>query len=152
MKIQFKEMNKMKIKSTSELLKELSATENFDEFAKENKDYMISKSLSEHLCELLIEKKLKKSEVIKKSEISSDYAYQIFSGTKSSPNRDKLISIAIGMGLSVDETSGLLKLAGLMPLYAKNMRDSIIIFGINNSKEVCEINEMLFDKNESTMT
>lgn len=134
MKIQFKEMNKMKIKSTSELLKELSATENFDEFAKENKDYMISKSLSEHLCELLIEKKLKKSEVIKKSEISSDYAYQIFSGTKSSPNRDKLISIAIGMGLSVDETSGLLKLAGLMPLYAKNMRDSIIILELTTVK------------------
>lgn len=107
---------------------------------------MISKSLSEHLCELLIEKKLKKS------EISSDYAYQIFSGTKSSPNRDKLISIAIGMGLSVDETSGLLKLAGLMPLYAKNLRDSIIIFGINNSRSVCEINEMLFEKGENTIT
>ena len=39
MKRQFKEMNKMKIKSTSDLLKELSATENFDEFAKENKDF-----------------------------------------------------------------------------------------------------------------
>ena len=41
MKIQLKEMSKMKFKSTSDLLKELSATENFDEFAKENKDYMI---------------------------------------------------------------------------------------------------------------
>ena len=141
----------MKTKSTTELLKELSSTTNFDEFVKENKESMINKSLSEHLNELLVEKQLKKADVIKKAELSSDYAYQIFSGTKSSPTRDKLISLSIGMELSVEETSGLLKLSGLMPLYPKNIRDSIIIFGINNSNNVCEINEMLFENGEDTL-
>lgn len=141
----------MKVKPTTELLNTLSSTANFDEFVKENKEFMIDKSIAEHLNELLIEKKLKKSEVIKKSELSSDYAYQLFSGTRSSPTRGKLISLAIAMKLSVDETNGLLKLAGLMPLYPKNYRDSIILFGITNGSDVCEINEMLFEKNEETI-
>ena len=57
MKIQLKEMSKMKFKSTSDLLKELSATENFDEFAKENKDYMISEAdgfVGDELLETLL--------------------------------------------------------------------------------------------------
>lgn len=141
----------MKTKSTTELLKELSGAASFDEFVKQNREFMIDKSLSEHLLELLAEKKLKKSDVIRKSELDQNYAYQIFSGTKSAPARDKLICLAIGMDLSVDETNGLLKLAGLMPLYPKNMRDSMILFGINNDKDVCEINEMLFEKGEETI-
>ncbi len=141
----------MKQKITSELFKELSSVGSFEEFIKNNKDYMIDKTLSQYLNDLLEEKGLKKSEVIKRSELGETYAYQIFSGLKSSPKRDKLICLAIGLDLSVEEINGLLKIAGLIPLYPKNYRDSIIIFGIKNNKGVCEINEMLFDKGEQTL-
>ncbi len=141
----------MKIKTTTVLLKELSSIASFDEFVNKNKDFMLSKSIAEHLNDLLKEKGLAKAEVIKKSELNENYAYQLFSGLKKSPTRDKLICIAIGMQLTADETNGLLKLAGMLPLYPKNIRDSLILFGINKGYSVCRINEMLFDKNENTL-
>lgn len=57
----------------------------------------------------------------------------------------------LGMDLSVNETNSLLKLAGLMPLYPRTKRDSIIIMNINARKSVIEINEALFDEQEETL-
>lgn len=128
-------------KSTTELLNELKIFQSFKEYEKINKDSMISKSLSQYLCDLLEEKNLKKSDVIRKSELSENYAYQMFSGIKNSPSRDKLICLSIGMGLSVDETNSLLKISKLSPLYPRIKRDSIIIINMNNRKSVVEINE-----------
>ena len=45
---------------------------------------------------------------------------------------DKLIALCFGMMLDIDETDDLLKYAGYNPLYARNKRDSIIIFAISN--------------------
>lgn len=141
----------MRQKSTTELLKELENFSTFEEYEKVNKDSLISKSLSEILCCLLEEKQLTKSEAIKKSELNENYAYQLFSGLKSSPKRDKLICLSIGMGLTVNETNSLLKLAGLSPLYPRVKRDSIIIINMNAHKSVVAINEALFEENESTL-
>lgn len=141
----------MKQKSTTELLKELENFSTFEEYEKVNKDSLISKSLSEVLCDLLNEKQLTKSEVIRKSELNENYAYQLFSGLKSAPKRDKLICLSIGMGLSVAEANSLLKLSGLSPLYPKVKRDSIIIINMNTHKSVVEINEALFEENEDTL-
>lgn len=141
----------MQKKSTTELLKELENFSSFEEYENKNKDFMISKSLSEYLCDLLNERKLKKAEVIRKAEIGESNAYQIFSGIKSAPKRDKLICLSIGMDLSVNETNSLLKLAGLAPLYPRVKRDSIIIINMNAHKSVIEINEMLFEENEETL-
>lgn len=138
-------------KSTTELLKELENFNSFKEYQNANKEYMISKSLSEYLCDLIREKGLTKADVIRKSELNENYAYQLFSGLKSSPNRDKLICLSIGMSLPVEDTNSLLKLAGLLPLYPRVKRDSIIIIGINNGKSVMEINESLFENDEETL-
>lgn len=141
----------MQEKSTTELLKELENFSSFEEYEKANKDNMIDKSLSEYLSNLIAEKNLSKAEVIKKSELNENYAYQLFSGLKASPKRDKLICLSVGMDLSVEETNSLLKLAGLSPLYPRIKRDSIIIININSHKSVIEINEELFEKNEETL-
>lgn len=55
------------------------------------------------------------------------------------------------MGLSVEETNSLLKLAGLLPLYPRAKRDSIIIMNMNAHKSVIEINEALFEEKEETL-
>lgn len=141
----------MKRKSTTELLKELENFNTFEEYEKANKSSLISKSLAEILCDLLEEKQLSKAEVIRKSELNENYAYQLFSGLKSSPKRDKLICLSIGMGLTVNETNSLLKVAGLSPLYPRVKRDSIIIINMNAQKSVVEINEALFEENENTI-
>ncbi len=141
----------MQKKSTTELLKELENFSSFEEYKNANKDNLIDKSLSEYLCELISEKNLSKAEVIRKSELNENYAYQLFSGLKKSPSRDKLICLSAGMDLSVEETNSLLKLAGFLPLYPRTKRDSIIIMNINAQKSVIEINEALFEENEETL-
>lgn len=141
----------MKNKTTTELLKELEQFNTFEDYQKVNKDFMISKTLSEHLTNLINEKNLTKADVIRNSELNENYAYQLFSGLKKSPQRDKLICLSIGMNLSVEETNSLLKLAGLLPLYPRVKRDSIIIIGINACKNVIEINEALYEEGETTL-
>ena len=56
------------------------------------------------------------------------------------------------MGLSVNETNSVLKIAGLSPLYPKIKRDSIIIINMNNNKSVVEINEALYNEGEDTLS
>lgn len=138
-------------KSTTELLNELKNFDSFKEYEKINKNSMINKTLSQYLCDLLEEKHLKKSDVIRKGELNESYAYQMFSGVKSTPSKDKLICLSIGMDLSVDETNSLPKLAGLSPLYPRIKRDSIIIINMNNKKSVVEINEELYNEGEETL-
>lgn len=138
-------------KSTTELLNELKNFDSFKEYEKINKNSMINKTLSQYLCDLLEEKHLKKSDVIRKGELNESYAYQMFSGVKSTPSKDKLICLSIGMDLSVDETNSLLKLAGLSPLYPRIKRDSIIIINMNNKKSVVGINEELYNEGEETL-
>ncbi len=138
-------------KTTTQLLKELENFNTFEEYENANRDSMISKNLSEYLTDLLNERKLTKAEVIRKAELSDGYSYQIFSGLKTAPKRDKLICLSIGMGLSVNETNSVLKIAGLSPLYPKIKRDSIIIINMNNNKSVVEINEALYNEGEDTL-
>ena len=78
------------MKDTSKIIEELNLCDDFKSFYNENKDYMLSSTLSELLNELLKEKGLKKSKVIKDSELSEIYAYQIFSGVRV-PERNKLL-------------------------------------------------------------
>ena len=98
------------IKDTSKIVEELGLCPDFKTFYSENKDYMVSDSLSGLLGKLITEKGLKKSDVIKKSELSEIYAYQIFSGVRV-PERKKLLSLAIGMSLNIEEVQTLLKSA-----------------------------------------
>lgn len=140
----------MKSIPTSELLKQLNNTNNLDEYFKQNQEYFLDTTISEYLYDAFADKCLVKSRVFRKAEIDEIYGYQIFSGKKK-PSRNTLIAICIGARFTLNEIQTALKIAGYAPLYSKSKRDSIIIFGINNSKEVREINEMLFDQNEDTL-
>ena len=130
-------------KDTSEIVKELGLSQDFQTFYNENKEYMVSADLSQLLTELLQRKKLKKSYVIKNAELSEIYGYQIFSGIRV-PERNKLLCLAISMGLNIDEVQQLLKSAGYSQLYVKRPFDSIVLYGFCKGMSVIEINEMLY--------
>lgn len=137
-------------KDTSEIVKELGLCADFNTFYNENRDYMIKDTLSALLEKLLNQKGLKKSEVIRKAELSEVYAYQIFSGLRV-PERKKLLCLAVAMSLNLDEVQTLLKCAGYSPLYVKIPFDSIIIYGICKNFSVVEINELLFKYDLETL-
>ena len=137
-------------KDTSEIVKELGLSQDFRTFYNENKEYMVFADLSELLEELLQRKGLKKSHVIKNAELSEVYGYQIFSGVRV-PERKKLICLAIGMGLNIDEVQQLLKCAGYPQLYVKKPFDSVVLYGFCKGMSVIEINELLYKYDLETL-
>ena len=137
-------------KDTTKIVEELKLCDNFKTFYDENRDYMINDSLSELINRLVTEKGLRKSQVIKNSELSEVYAYQIFSGLRT-PDRKKLLCLAIGMNLNLDEVQTLLKCAGYPTLYVKHPFDSIIAYSICKKLSVVEINDLLFNYDLETL-
>ena len=137
-------------KNTTKILEELQLCPDFRSFYDENRDYMVNSSLSQLLEALLLENGLKKSQVIKNAEISEVYGYQIFSGIRT-PDRKKLLALAIGMDLNIEQVQQLLKCAGYPQLYAKLPVDSIVLFGICKKLTVQQINELLYEYGLETL-
>ena len=137
-------------KDTSEIVKELGLSSDFRTFYQENKEYMVNVSLSELLAQLLESKGLRKAQVIKNAEFSEVYGYQIFSGLRI-PERKKLICLAVGMKLNIEETQTLLKCAGYSTLYVKLPFDSVVLYGLCKGLSVVEINELLYEYELETL-
>ena len=137
-------------KDTAKILEELQLCPDFRSFYDENRDYMVNSSLSQLLEQLLLESGLKKSQVIKNAEMSEVYGYQIFSGLRI-PERKKLLALAVGMKLNIDQAQQLLKCAGYPPLYAKLPMDSIVLFGLCKGMSVVQINETLYEYELETL-
>lgn len=136
----------MELKSTDELTHEIKAVTNIEDYLTKNKESMILTSLSEHLNLLLSQKKIRKADVIRHSQLGRAYVYKIFAGEKI-PTRDKLIALAFGLGLSDLETQKMLKISGNRELYARDERDAMILFALQRNKTVFEVNELLADHN-----
>ena len=132
----------MSRKDTEELENELAESKNFEDFFVGNEENFQDFTLAQYLSYLLAEKNLSKTEVIKKSELG-DYAYHIFAGRKKTPAREKILSLALAMELSVKDAQYLLYYAGLEKLYIRNEWDSIIMFALENKLSVKSANELL---------
>ena len=137
-------------KNTSELVKELGLCPDFQTFYKENKDYIVSQKLTELLSRLLASKGLKKSQVIQKAELSEVYGYQIFSGIRV-PERKKLLCLAVGMELNIEQAQQLLKCAGYAQLYVKRPFDSVVLYGLCKELSVVQINGLLYEYGLETL-
>lgn len=137
-------------KDTTRILEELQLCPDFHSFYQENQDQLITQSLSQLLEQLLAEKGLKKSQVIRDAEMSEVYGYQIFSGLRV-PERKKLLALAVGMKLNIAQMQMLLKSAGYPQLYAKLPFDSIVLFGLCKGMTVVQINELLYEYGLETL-
>lgn len=137
-------------KPTDKMLEQLLSTNDIDAYFKENSGYFVDYSVAEYLTYLTEHMNIQKSAVIKKAELNEIYGYQIFSG-KRIPSRDKLLCLAIGMGLNLDGVNKLMKIAGYAQLYAKSTRDSVIIHSIANGKSVMDTNAALYNAGEDTL-
>nr|WP_300892910.1 helix-turn-helix transcriptional regulator [uncultured Acetatifactor sp.] len=130
--------------STSELEHEIIVAANIEDYFDKHGNHMLSHSLPEHLKMLLEQKGISRADVVRNSLLNRTYVYQIFDGRRM-PSRNKLIAIAFGMHLSVDETQAMLKLSGYRKLYAKDARDAILLFSLNQKMNVEETNELLYE-------
>jgi transcriptional regulator with XRE-family HTH domain len=131
--------------STAKMARELNSDEdiNIRQWLANHKGDMIDETLTDHLNGLLIQKGISVSDVVKCSGLDKSYVFQIFNGIKKNPSRDKLIAIAFGLHLSIDETQKTLKIAGYKELYPKQKRDVVIFLSIKNHKTVFEADDEL---------
>lgn len=131
--------------STSTLLRRLSGTASIARFINRyNAESMGFAEFHEHLRALCEEKNLSQNDVIKNSNIEENYGRQLFKGVRK-PSRDKVIQLAIGLGLDLDEAQKLLTVAGKSWLYPKIERDAVIIFALNRGYDIVSVQSTLHE-------
>ena len=135
----------MRKKDTNILQEELRKAENLDKFEEENNFELYDQSVSEYLNELLIKYDAKKSEIAKRANFDEGYMYQIFNGRRNA-KRDKLLRLAFGFPLTLEETQKLLRLGGYSELYVRRKRDAYLMFALEKEYDVLQTNDLLYDK------
>ena len=120
------------------LNQEISITD----FMDENSDSFLNLKLHQYLEELINEKGWTKAKIIRDSGINRRFFFDILSG-KRNPSRDYVIRILIALQTPLKNVQWLLKANGYAQLYARDKRDSVIIYTINHQHSVDECNRML---------
>ena len=90
-----------------------------------------------------------KRDIIKDAWLDTTYGYQIFDGKKK-PRRDKILQLAFGFPLSVEDTNILLRAGGMNSLYIRSKRDAICMYCLQQHTTSDECNEMLYKAGEET--
>lgn len=130
-------------KLTEELLAELLDAPSID-------GYVSGHDFPANLQQLLDEKGLARSRVVRMADLNETFGYQIFTGARN-PSRDKVLQIAFAMALTLRETNRALTAAGVSNLNCKSRRDAIIIFCIDRGCSLQKVNEELYRFGEKTV-
>ncbi len=136
--------------NTKYLEAELKQAKNLDEFLEENAHNLKVKTVPEYLNDLLIKYNAEKKDVVRHSGLSGTYAYQIFDGRKSA-GREKLIQLAFGFPLTLEETQRLLRFGGYGELYVKKRREAFLIYALEKGYDINRANELLYENDEKTL-
>ncbi len=127
---------------TSTLLRRLFKAPDLKRFLEGNSTEMEIPLFHDYITELCRTMGQVPERVIKMASIERTYGHQLFNGTRK-PSRDKVIQLAFGFGLSVDEAQKLLKIAQKSLLYPKIKRDAVILYCLNNQKSIIETQSVL---------
>ena len=133
---------------TEELLERLRASARPEAYLDEG--LTIDRKLSDYLYELLAERGLKRSDVIRASGLNGTFVYDAFKG-KTRLGRDKAIMLALGIGCNLRETQRLLRLDGVSELWPKVCRDAIIIWCIEHGYSRAATDDELYSLGVKTL-
>lgn len=113
---------------TSQLEQLLESNSEFDEA-------LINENCCPELCtmitELMDEKGVSRTELIKNLNLDRNYGYQLLNGTRN-PTRDHLIQIGLLLELDTEQFQRLLKTGKKKPLYVRDMFDAKVFFAIKH--------------------
>ncbi len=141
--------NSMK-KDTEELLNELKEAKAITDFTSANAGEFEVLSLDETLLQMLGKYKKTKIDVIKAARFDYTYGYQIFDGKKR-PKREKLLQLAFGFPLSLEDTNRMLRAGGVNGLYIRCKRDVICMYCLHKGMTLEECNSYLYQLGEETL-
>ncbi|MBR3646414.1 MAG: macro domain-containing protein [Lachnospiraceae bacterium] len=115
-------------------------TDSLDDKLKE----IYTDSFEKHLQKMINKKGLKNSEVYAAANISKQYFSKLLKG-QVKPSKEKMLALAVGLRLNIDETADFLKIAGyaLSPI---SQTDAVVEYFIQNKDyNVIKIDIVLFD-------
>jgi len=135
----------MKEKDTIFLQEALRKSGSLEKFEEENDSELCAQSVADYLNELLIKYDGKKPEIGKRANLDEGYMYQIFNGRRNA-KRDKLLQLAFGFPLTLEETQRLLRLGGYGELYVRRKRDTYLMFALEKGYDVMQTNNLLYEK------
>lgn len=137
-------------KSTEELLNELQSAKAITDFICANAGEFEVLSLVETLGQMLEKYHKSRIDVIKAARFDYTYGYQIFDGKKR-PKREKLLQLAFGFPLSLEDTNRLLRAGGVSGLYIRCKRDVICMYCLHKGMTLEECNSYLYQMEEETL-
>ena len=137
-------------KTTEDLLNELKTAKAIGDFTSANADEFEVLSLNEILSQMLIKYNKTKINVIKAARLDYTYGYQIFDGKKR-PKREKILQLAFGFPLSLEDTNRLLRAGGVNGLYVRCKRDVICMYCLHKGMTLEECNSYLYQQGEETL-
>ena len=133
--------------TTRSLSKKLQSIRDDVDGEKFIRDHSSSDTLHGFLNSLMAAQDITIPELIDRSGISRNYIYNILSGERSNPGRDKVIAICIGLGATFSEINRALELVKYSALYPRDERDARIALAVNQGvKSVTEVN-LILEKN-----
>ena len=133
---------------TDDLLKQLLAADCPEDYL--DHEQLVSQELTAYLEQLRAEQGMSKADVIRESELNSTFVYDMFQG-KSKPSRDNAIKLAFGLRCSLKQAQRLLRLSGMAELWPKKRRDAIIIWCIEQGKDLATCDDELWRLGEKTL-
>lgn len=139
-------------KTTEELMETiLQSKKDIKQLIEELEPEQLDMNLKDYLEQLLAEKNLIISQIIKQSGLNGNYVYQIFNGNRDNVARNKLLALAFGMGMTLEETQKMLKVAQQPVLYPRIQFDLIVIFALKEGWSLIDTNELLEDLQEALL-
>lgn len=133
---------------TEELLDELMSVSSVGDYLERHR--FSERGLSAYLQELLVERGLLQSVVVREAQLNPTFGYQVFMG-KRGAGRNTVLQIAFAMGLSPREANRALQAAGANGLYPKNRRDAILIYCLQHNVGLMKANETLYGLGEDVL-
>lgn len=140
----------MERKNTDQLQQELMTGNDLSRVLSDNDASFQQHDLQETLQALFERRSISKTMLAKQSGISEVYLHQVFSGRRT-PSRNRLLCLCFGLEATVDETQELLRHARFAPLYSRDRRDDILIFGLSHNMTLAQVNDKLYDENVDTL-
>jgi len=137
-------------KTTDELVNHIKKAKTIASFFEDNSAEFDSLLFVKTLKSHLETKKISKQKLVREAHLNQSYVYDILNAKKT-PSRDTVVKLSFALGLTLTETTRLLKLAGYSELYPRIEREAIIIFCIENKKDICYTNDLLCNMQEKLL-
>lgn len=81
--------------------------------------------------DMLLERNMKRSDLILHLNFDRTYGYQILNGTRI-PTKKQIILIGLYLGITVEQMQRLLKICGRECLYVRNVEDAKVVYALEH--------------------